>query len=276
MKYAPVFFICSLMLMSCVAKNQPAIQYQARDYFILMNAIQLMEMDHLGNIYIADEKNRVNKFDSTGLLQYNVVNNSLGDIHSMDVGNPFKIMLFYRDQQTILLLDNTLSEIQRFRLANWQLQDVTAACLSPDNALWLFDGTKNTLIKMNHAGMPIQTSDPFDIIRPPSARPDYIYDTDHFLILKEQGKPIAVFNDFGNYLNSLPFDDELFSFMNDRIIRTDGTSLAIYNLPEGEIITSIDLKEGIGKGRVMIYRNQLYGVDEKGVWMVPFSVSGGR
>src|SRR5688500_12155694 len=194
----------------------------------------------------------------------------------MDVGNPFKIMLFYRDQQTILLLDNTLSEIQRFRLANWQLQDVTAACLSPDNALWLFDGTKNTLIKMNHAGMPIQTSDPFDIIRPPSARPDYIYDTDHFLILKEQGKPIAVFNDFGNYLNSLPFDDELFSFMNDRIIRTDGTSLAIYNLPEGEIITSIDLKEGIGKGRVMIYRNQLYGVDEKGVWMVPFSVSGGR
>src|SRR5688500_19255010 len=96
MKYAPVFFICSLMLMSCVAKNQPAIQYQARDYFILMNAIQLMEMDHLGNIYIADEKNRVNKFDSTGLLQYNVVNNSLGDIHSMDVGNPFKIMLFYR------------------------------------------------------------------------------------------------------------------------------------------------------------------------------------
>ena len=129
-------------------------QYHAPDYFILAEGIRIAKMDHLGNIYIVDDQNRLSKFDTTGLRMFNVVNNNLGEIHSIDVGNPFKIMTFYRDQQTILLLDNTLSEIQRIRIADWKLQDVTAACLSPDNALWLFDGTNKTLIKMEDSGMP--------------------------------------------------------------------------------------------------------------------------
>lgn len=256
------------MLLSCVAKNQPVTQYHAPDYFILAEDIEMVEMDHLGNIYIVDQQNRLSKFDTTGLRMFNVVNNNLGGIHSIDVGNPFKIMIFYRDQQTVLLLDNTLSEIQRIRMADWQLQDVTAACLSPDNALWLFDGTTNTLIKMDDAGKPVLTSDPFDIIRPPSARPDFIYDTDNYLILKQENEPIAVFNDFGNYLNPLSFEDEFFTILNDRMVIYRHPTLMVYSLPEGKEMTRYDVKENWTGKRVIMYGNHFYGFDDKGVFIV--------
>lgn len=267
MTYGSSSFIILMMLFSCVAKNQPVTQYQAPDYFILAEGIGLVEMDHLGNIYIVDDQNRLSRFDTTGLRMFNVVNNNLGEIHSIDVGNPFKIMIFYRDQQTILLLDNTLSEIQRIRMADWNLQDVTAACLSPDNALWLFNGTNNTLIKMDDSGMPILASDPFDMIRPPSARPDFIYDADHFLILKEKNQPMSVFNDFGNYLNPLPFEEEFFSVMNDRIMIYQHPTVMIYGLPTGKEIMGYELKEKWTGERVMMYGNHLYGFDDKGVFL---------
>lgn len=225
-------------------------------------------MDHLGNIYLVDDQNRLSKYDTTGLRTFNVVNNNLGEIHSIDVGNPFKIMSFYRDQQTILLLDNTLSEIQRIRLADWKLQDVTAASLSPDNAIWLFEGTTKTLIKMDDSGMPILTSDPFDIIRPTSARPDYIFDADHFLILKEKQQPMAVFNDFGNYLNSLPFDDDFFTVVNDRVFIYQRPTVMVYSLPTGKESTRYVLKQNWNSTRVLVYGNHFYGADDKGVFIV--------
>jgi len=268
MKYGSLSIIVLLMLLSCVAKNQPASQYDAPDYFILADNTRLVEMDHLGNIYIVDEQNRLSKYDTTGLRMFNVVNNNLGEIHSIDVGNPFKIMIFYRDQQTILLLDNTLSEIQRIRMADWKLQDVTAACLSPDNALWIFDGTHKTLIKMDDSGMPILTSDPFDMLRPTSARPDFIYDADHFLILKEKDQPMSVFNDFGNYLNPLPFEDELFSILNDRIIIYHQPTMMIYSLPAGKEIVRYELKQKLTGSKVLMYGNQFYGFDDKGVFVL--------
>src|SRR5688572_24447193 len=163
-----------LLFFACVAKNQPVSHLNAPDYFILRDDIQMMDMDHLGNIYIVDESDRLFKFDTTGQLTYMVVNNNLGHIHSIDVGNPFKIMTFYKDQQTIILYDNTLSEIQRIPLIEWELQDVTAANLSSDNAIWVFDGANKVLMKMSDKGDPVLTSDPFDILNTPTNRPDYI------------------------------------------------------------------------------------------------------
>src|SRR5688572_10600941 len=265
------FYLIIILLQACVAKNQPAVSLNAPDYFILIKDIQQMEMDPLGHIYLVDDSDRIFKFDTTGQRLFTVVNNNLGRIHSLDVGNPFKIMAFYRDQQTILLFDNTLSEIQRIPLARWNLFDVTAAGLSPDNAIWVFDGSKKVLMKMSAKGEPIITSDPFDIIKPVSQRPDYIFDLDNMLLLKETGQPMALFNDFGNYLQSIPITTDIFSLSGDMIIINEGPSLVLQRIPTGEQINSFVFTHQMAGKKINFSSPQYYAWDDKGIFVVPIA-----
>ncbi len=258
-----------LVFLSCVAKNQPAASYFSPDYIFLQQDIQLMELDPLGNIYLVDGSDRLLKFDTAGQLLFTVVNNNLGRVHNLDVGNPFKILAFYRDQQTLLLYDRTLSEIQRIPLILWGLQDVTAACLSPDNAIWVFNGMNKVLMKMSDKGDPIVTSDPFDIIRPASSRPDFIYDVDHLLLLKEESKPLSLFNDFGNHLRSLEIDDEVFSVSNDVLIINKGSFILLRRIQDGEEIISYPLQDNMVDKRIHFSAHHFYGMDDKGVFIVP-------
>ena len=116
------FILIIFFIQSCETTRRPVTSTQARDYFILSPAIKGMEIDPLGHFYILDESDRLSKYDTTGLLLHHVVNPNLGHVHSIDVGNPFKILVFYRDQQSVILYDKTLSEIQRIQLTNWMLQ----------------------------------------------------------------------------------------------------------------------------------------------------------
>ncbi|HUR31561.1 MAG TPA: hypothetical protein VMZ69_09010 [Saprospiraceae bacterium] len=248
-----------------MSKKLPQAIYEAPDYFILHKDIRLMELDHLGNLYFVDGLDKLSKYDTTGHVSFNNVNNSLGHVHSIDVGNPFKLMVFYRDQQTIVMLDNTLSEINKIILSNWDLHDITAANLSPDNALWLFDGTKKVLLKMDDTGKSILASDPFDIINPVSARPDFIYDADQYLLLKETGKPIAVFDDFGKYVKALHDVGEHFTFYTHHIVYPNEKGIRIYDISEKSI--PLDLRNtSILPGQKVFYTpGVIYRYDEKGI-----------
>src|SRR6185503_11993002 len=129
-----------LIFPGCTVSKHPLSSRDQLKYFIVNPSIRMLDFDPLGNLYIVDSNDRLIKYDSTGHVLSNVVNNNLGQVHGLDVGNPFKTMVFYRDQQTIIIYDRTLSEMQRIHLTDWSLHDVTAACLAPDNAIWVFDG----------------------------------------------------------------------------------------------------------------------------------------
>ncbi len=268
MRYGFLLTICFIVI-RCGTSKHPASDQNESEYLILNPSIQIFEIDPLGHLYILDGNDRLSKFDTTDHLLYHVVNNNLGRVQSLDVGNPFKLLAFYRDQQTIIMYDRTLSEIQRIRLSDWNFQDVTAVCLSPDNAIWLFDGMNKVLIKADNSGNPIITSDPFDIIRPGSPRPDFIYDADHLLLLKETNHSISVFNDFGNYLYSTEFkEDEIFSVSNDIVVMSSGYSIQMYDISDRRMLTPITLKENVEAKRIYLFANQFYVSDNKGVYII--------
>ena len=268
MKY---FFLLAITILSqaCSTSKHPVANADGTKYLILNSSIRILDFDPLGHIYILDGTDRLSKYDTSGHLLYHVVNNNLGEPHSLDVGNPFKTMIFYRDQQTILLYDRTLSEIQRIHLVDWNLHDVTAACLSPDNAIWVFDGSGKVLIKTNQLGDAIVTSDPFDILKPGSPRPDFIYDVDHWLVLKAINHPIAIFDDFGKYLYTTEFkNNELFSINNHMIIMGLGESIWRYDVSDRFMQAPISMKENIEDKRICQFANQFYVADDHGIYIL--------
>jgi hypothetical protein len=252
---------------ACTIHKEAVSADQSQVYFIRQADIKTTEIDALGHIYVLDVNDRISKYDSLGIMKYHMVNNLLGHVHSFDVGNPFKTMVFFRDQQTIVMYDKTLSEIQRIRLIDWNLQDVTAACLSPDNAIWLFDGKKKVLAKMNSDGQVIVASDPFDIMQPATPRPDYIYDADHFLLLKEPGYPLSLFNDFAHFIKPLGEIGENFSITENYIIYPSGTHISLFDLTGQSGLISIPFDQNIDHYKVVLYKSKFYLADEKGIFV---------
>lgn len=257
------FFI---VLTACTATrttNYP----EAVEYTLLLPAIKLVETDPIGNLYVVDEQDRLYKIDTTGARRYQITNNNLGSLHSVDAGNPFKIMLFYRDQQTIQLVDNTLSEIQRIRLSDWQLKDVTAAALSPDNAIWLYDGARKQLIKLAENGQSILSSDPLNFILPIAIRPDYIYDAGTFLVIREEGVTPFLFDDFGKYIHSLDFIPNDMIVHQNAVLYFDG-ALKSYDISSGRYLPHTYFSSKPGNG-IFLSRGGYYSFDRKGIYLLP-------
>ena len=266
-----IFFLLMMgfLVFGCGAGKQSVTDSGDKPYFILNPSIRILDFDPLENLYVLDGTDRLSKFDTTGKLLCHVINNNLGEAHSLDTGNPFKIMVFYRDQQTVVLYDRTLSEIQRIRLTDWGLHDVSAACLSPDNAIWVFEGSNRLLMKMNDQGAPILTSDPFDVTQPGTPRPDYIYDTDHFLILKETSHGVSVFDDFGSYLYTTNFEaDDVVSISNNLLLMVSGRAVWNFDISSRQIMGPILVNENIEGKQVYLFANQVFIVDNKGVYNV--------
>jgi len=64
----------------------------------------------------------------------------LGNITSVDIINPLKIVVFYEDVNTVLLLDNQLNEIERVNFSNLpEFINVSAATNASNNRLWIFN-----------------------------------------------------------------------------------------------------------------------------------------
>ncbi len=93
--------------------------------------------DQYNAIYCID-KNRLIKVDQNKKLDY--FNFSLGKITTVDIQNPLKILVFYKNFNTAVLLDNQLNEIQRINFSELNpalLADAIGQ--AAQNKIWVFD-----------------------------------------------------------------------------------------------------------------------------------------
>ena len=108
--------------------------------------------DGMGNLYYT-KNNVFYKKDAKELWQYK--NIALGKITKIDIQNQLKIMLYYENFNTIILLDNQLNEAQKINFSENEIPIVvSAAGIASQNRLWiynsltqqigLFDYLKNT------------------------------------------------------------------------------------------------------------------------------------
>jgi hypothetical protein len=103
--------------------------------------------------YYSIKNNVLSKCNKEKSFEYK--NISLGKPTKIDIQNPLKIMLFYENFNTIILLDNQLSETQKINISENDVPIMaTATGIASQNKLWiynsltqqigLFDYLKNT------------------------------------------------------------------------------------------------------------------------------------
>ena len=113
---------------------------------VIEQAAQNIAVDPQGYVYAINDAS-LYKYAPDGKLLYSYNNNLLGNISSIDVDNPLKIMLFYRDAGSILFLDDKLAPIgDLVDLFSKGLTTISLATYSTKNELILYDESNTDLI----------------------------------------------------------------------------------------------------------------------------------
>ena len=110
-------------------------------------------VDPAGKGYFLLEDARLVTPNPLGGNTYSFYDSSLGAPDYIDVTNPFQILVYYRDYGTVVVLDRTLSELDRIDLfANTAIQQPGVIARSYDDGMWVFDNWDFRLLRLNGIG----------------------------------------------------------------------------------------------------------------------------
>lgn len=132
-KLLPIFFICLLTVSYGQDKTYLATKLDATS----LTADRFLGYDQFG-FYYSIKNNVLFKDKKNEHFEYK--NIALGKPTKIDIQNPLKIMLFYENFNTVVLLDNQLSEIQRINLSENIVPIIaSAAGIASQNRLWIYN-----------------------------------------------------------------------------------------------------------------------------------------
>lgn len=133
MKHLVYFFF----LLSLSVFAQDKIQVQIKDS-TKIKAKSVFGVDTFGTLYYATDNNTFNKKTKDTITTY--ANFQLGEITTANTFNPLKINLFYKDFNTVIILDNRLAEIFNIDFNTLQnYKNVSFVSTGYDNTLWIFN-----------------------------------------------------------------------------------------------------------------------------------------
>ena len=120
---------------------------------------------------------------------YTYTNLQYGDIHSVDISNPLKIVVFYRNFNTVVLLDNRLNELETISFE----PTISFVRKSSGHHLWRYNADAQQLENYNTKTHRINSSSP---PLPHTFVNDMKSDLNHVFLLSDQG--IYTYDYLGN------------------------------------------------------------------------------
>lgn len=166
-------------------------------------AADLIGVDSLGKLYQVDAK-MVKKYDDTGnpIANYALLNT--GEISSIDTRNALQTLLFFEEQQQIVLLDNMLGVHRSIELKNF-FDWIDLACLSNrDNSFWLYSVNSQSLIKVNNELQEVKKLDNISQLLSQDISPIQLMEKGEKVYLVDKKIGVIVFDIFGNYQKIIP------------------------------------------------------------------------
>lgn len=188
-------------------------------------------MDNLDNLYLISSTGQVKKFgpkgDSIGV--FNGIRNN-GKLYSIDVTNPLKPLLFYKDFSSVVILDRFLANRTTVNLRKYNIIQPSAIALSYDNNIWVFDVYDNKLRKIDEAGtVQLETSD-FRQLFGKSIAPQKIINDNGLVYLADSAAGIFVFDNYGTFKKRLDLKGWTnIEVRNGIVVRLNQSGILVYN-----------------------------------------------
>lgn len=160
--------------------------------------------DNLDNIYVLNSRNQVKKYNLNGdsVAVYNDVK-KFGQASLIDVSNPLKILLYYKDFVTVVMLDRFLNVVNTVDLRKQGILQARTIGQSYDNKIWVYDELEAKLKKIDEDGKLLQETPDFRLLLSQSVAPVKIADENKYVYLYDPAKGVFVFDYFGALKNGI-------------------------------------------------------------------------
>jgi hypothetical protein len=188
-------------------------------------------IDNLGNVFLVSKTNQIKKLDEhfDSVTVFNDVRR-YGNIYSLDVTNPLKILVYYKDFTTILVLDRFLNIRNTIDLRKADILQAKAVAVSYDNNYWVFDELDNAIKKIDDNGNILFKSSDFRVLFSEQYNPSQIIDANGLLYLYDEKKGWLVFDYYGTFKRHIDVTNrEDVQIFNDQIVSHDSTYFYYYN-----------------------------------------------
>jgi len=206
--------------------------------------------DILGYDYFS-QKNVLCKQKKTEKKEYK--DPSLGEIYSIDFINPLKIVLFYKNFNSAILLDNQLTEITQINFSDFNI--IAQSCnTASQNRFWIYDGLSNSLLLFDYINKKIiPLSQPFKNTYQ-HVKSDY----NQWFMVSEDGQ-FFCYNNYGNVfsIGNIPKYDKITVVNSTTIIFSSDNNLYLYQIENKNTILLISDKKNI---KNINYKNEILSI----------------
>jgi len=173
---------------------------------IIPGSYSYLDVDVLDNIYLITEKNQLKKIRANGdsLAVFNDVK-KYGNPTLLDVSNPLKVLLYYKNFSTVIFLDRFLAVRNTINFRNQNIFKVKTLATSYDNNIWIFDEQNVSLKKINDEGKVLNETLDLRQLFDTVPSPGQITDKNNFVYLYDENRGFYIFDYYGSFKNNLPF-----------------------------------------------------------------------
>ncbi len=162
--------------------------------------------DQLGNLYII-KNTELKKVDFENNQEKNYSNSLFGKISTVDVSDPFKTLLFYKDFNKIVFLDKNLSEIiSPIILDDLGYYNVLSVCQSVNGGFWLFDQSLSQLVYIDKNLNTVKKSSQLSDLPDQNSEQKQVFmlEKNDYIYLGINGEGVLLFDNYGTYLKTFP------------------------------------------------------------------------
>ncbi len=199
------------------------IRAQTDSSFLLKMTIQGdivdFTVDNLGNCYLLSQDNQLKKIDPGGdsVAVFNDVRR-YGKIGFIDVTNPLKILIYYKDFSTIVVVDRFLNIRNTIDLRSRDILQARAIGLGYDNNIWVFDELEAKLKRLADDGSLIDQTSDFRQIFDTVPDPALIADQAGLVYLYDPARGVYAFDHYGGFKSQVPLKGWLDFTVIDKIL----------------------------------------------------------
>jgi hypothetical protein len=201
-KIAFLFLISFLITTISFSQTDSALQPGK----IIAGNFTYFNVDNLDNIYILNNNNQLKKLNSNGdsVGLFNDVR-KYGKLFYIDVTNPLKVLLYYQNFSTVVVLDRFLMIRNVINLRKQNIFNVKAIATSYDNNIWIFDEGDAKLKKIGENGDLLSETVDCRLIFDTIPSPTQIIDEGGFVNMYDPVKGFFIFDIYGALKSKLPF-----------------------------------------------------------------------
>ena len=203
--------------------------------------VQVLSSDKLKQIYFVSPRQVLYKCNEQGQVLFEFSNRYLGTLSKIDASDPFDILLYYPDYQTLLFLDRSLNVTADIRMKAEQFPLPALVALSRDRQVWIYDAGLNTLNRMDRQGNIKSSSQDLSLLLGRRFNPNQLVCNERGVYLVDPEQGVLSFDLFAQFQAFLPLVgiEQLQAFDQYLLYRQQGTYYV------GETIGNAQLLKGL-------------------------------